>query len=140
MGTIIHETLVVQIEEEATGDWPRRLNQFRGSVPSELQTCLAGPFLNPVYGGQTLYWTPDGAKEGHLTSNLANEWRTRLANVFLGEDEADVSIVLVKFGGDMDSRVTAEPVIPYCPCCTPGNHTEKCLCHGEDCCHPDKHS
>lgn len=27
-----------------------------------------------------------------------------------------------------------------CPCCTFGNHTERCRCDGTTCCHPERHT
>lgn len=73
-------------------------------------------------------------KETHLLHQLLHEYR-RVVKISQDDDPAEYDAAWDKIG-KLETRLA----VFTCPCCALGNHTEKCVCDGASCCHPESHA
>lgn len=69
----------------------------------------------------------------HVMSQLIHEYR-RVVKISPDDDPAEYDAAWSKIG-----KLEMRLAVFNCPCCALGNHTERCVCDGKSCCHPENH-
>jgi hypothetical protein len=107
MGSIIHDALIVVVNGYVY-DQPDipvpDIEAFRMQIPQELRHLLVGPIRSSINNYHTYFWAPDGSKEGWDLQDLADEWRTKFAELFsftFEDGDSPYSVISVRFGPDL---------------------------------------
>lgn len=79
------------------------LDGFRASLPAGWQRLLVGPIPSMANGDLTVFFAPDGSKEGWDTSDEGDRIRAALIELFAN---TPCDVVEIRFGGDDPDRAT----------------------------------
>jgi len=90
------------------------LDAFKAALPEHFQPMLVGPIPSAANDERTVFFAPDGSKEGWDTSDQGDEIRRHLIELFSGcydDGSSPFDVVEVRFGGDDPHLVHARD--PY---------------------------
>jgi hypothetical protein len=119
MGYYAHHALLVFVGEEAMQDqFAARyaehgyrmpdVDAFREALPEKFRSLLIGPVRVIANGGYTVALLPDGSKEDWSTSNMGDDIRQQLADLFswkYPDGGSPFQVIEVRWGG-MDPEVS----------------------------------